>query len=39
MNEVELLHLKHAAETLDDHNYEILAEQIWYAFEANGGQR
>lgn len=31
--------LKAAAELLDAAGYEILAEQIWFAFEQNGGSR
>lgn len=31
--------LRKAAEALDDNGYEILAEQLWHAFEANGGER
>lgn len=31
--------LKAAAEVLDDNAHEILAEQIWYVFEKNGGSR
>lgn len=39
MTKSELAALKKAAETLDENGYEILAEQIWYVFENNGGQR
>lgn len=35
----ELDALRTAAEVLDEHDHEILAEQVWYVFEKNGGER
>lgn len=35
----ELAALKRAAEVLDNNDHEILAEQVWYVFENNGGRR
>lgn len=39
MTQDELNALKEAAMVLDDNGHEILAEQIWYVFEQNGGER
>lgn len=39
MTKTELAALKKAAEILDDNDHEILAEQVWYVFETNGGER
>ena len=39
MEQDDLDKLKDAAEVLDDHGREILAEQIWYVFEIEGGVR
>lgn len=38
-NRNDLERLRRAAETLDDHEYEVLAEQVWFVYESNGGQR
>ncbi len=39
MDTGDLKALRDAAEVLDDHGYEILAEQVWYVFEQKGGVR
>lgn len=39
MTKEELAKLQAAAEVLDDNGREILAEQIWWVFEAEGGER
>lgn len=39
MDKDELDKLREAAEVLDDNGREILAEQLWYVFESEGGRR
>lgn len=39
MDPEDLKALRIAAEVLDDNGHEILAEQVWYVFENNGGKR
>lgn len=38
-NKKDLNALQKAAEVLDDHEHEVLAEQVWFVFESHGGER